>query len=78
MKSCQVTDSDKSNSLTKVEFLLKSGFQVIAFFIPLEVGYLVIIVVKFVYKLDTTIIFGTSQNNAWLVYIFEIHFGLDV
>ena len=41
---------DKSNFLRKDDFLLKSGFQVIAFFIPLEVGYLVIIVVNFVYK----------------------------
>ena len=42
--------SDKSNSLRKVHFLLKSDFQVIAFFINLAVGHLVIIVVNFVYK----------------------------
>ena len=36
--------------MRKVEFLLKSDFQVIAFFIPLEVGYPIIIVVNFVYK----------------------------
>ena len=29
---CQLIDSDKSNLLRKVDFLLKSGFQVIAFF----------------------------------------------
>ena len=49
-KSCQVIASDKSNLLRKVDFLLKSCFQVIAFLIPLEIGYLVIIVVNFVYK----------------------------
>ena len=42
--------SDKSNLLRKVDFLLTSVFQVLAFFIPLEVGYLVLIVVDFVYK----------------------------
>ena len=50
LESCQVIASDKSNLLRKVEFLLKSGFQTIVFFIPLEVGFLVIIVVNFVYK----------------------------
>ena len=49
LKSCQLTASDKSNLLRKVQFLLKSGFQVIAFFILLEVGYLVAIIVNFVY-----------------------------
>ena len=65
LKSRQVIAPDKSNLLRKVAFLLKSGFQVIAFFIPLEVpclehgtimvpclevGYLLIIVENFVYK----------------------------
>ena len=50
MKSCQVIASDKSNLLRKVDFLLKIGFQVIAFFLSLEVKYLAIIVVNFVYK----------------------------
>ena len=50
LKSCQVVASDKSNLLRKVDFLLKSGFQVIEFFILLGVGYLVIIDVNFVYK----------------------------
>ena len=50
MKSCQVIASDKSNLLRKVDFLLKIGFQVIAFFLSLEVQYLAIIVVNFVYK----------------------------
>ena len=49
-KSCQVMVSDKANLLLKVDFPPKSDFQVIAFFILLEVGYLVIIVVDFVYK----------------------------
>ena len=47
---CQVIASNKSNLLRKIDFPLKSGFQVLAFFIPLEIGYLVIIVVNFVYK----------------------------
>ena len=49
-ESCQVIASDKSNLLRKVDFPLKSGFLVIAFFILLKVGYLVIIVLNFVYK----------------------------
>ena len=49
-ESCQVITSHKFNLLRKVDFLLESGFQVIAFFILLEVGYLVTIVVNFVYK----------------------------
>ena len=50
LKICQVIDSDKCNLLTKVDFVLKSGFQVTAFFISLEVGCLIIIVVNIVYK----------------------------
>ena len=50
LKSCQVIASDKSNLLEKIDFLLKSGFQVIAFFILLEVGCLAIIVINFTYK----------------------------
>ena len=50
LKICQVLASDKSNLVRKVDFFLKNGFQVIAFSILLEVGYLVIIVVNFVYK----------------------------
>ena len=50
LKISQVIAHDKSNVLRKVDFLLKCGFQVIAFFILLEVGYLVIIVVNFVSK----------------------------
>ena len=42
--------SDKSNLLRKADFLQKSSFQVTAFSIPLEVGYLVIIPLNFVYK----------------------------
>ena len=49
-ESCQVITSHIFNLLRKVDFLLESGFQVIAFFILLEVGYLVTIVVNFVYK----------------------------
>ena len=50
LKSCQLITFDNSHLLTKVHFLLKSGFQVIIFFILLEVGYFVTIVVSFVYK----------------------------
>ena len=50
LKICQVIASDKSNLLRTADFLLKCGFQVKAFFILSEVGYLVIIVVNFVYK----------------------------
>ena len=42
--------SDKSKLLRKVDFFLKSGFQIIAFFILLEIRYLVIIAINFVYK----------------------------
>ena len=41
LKSYQVIASGKSKLLRKVDFLLKIGFHVIEFFIPLEVGYLV-------------------------------------
>ena len=50
LKVCQVIASDKSNLLRQVYLFLKSDFQVTAFFIPLKVGYSVIIVVNFVYK----------------------------
>ena len=53
-----------SNLLKKVHILLVSDFQVIAFFIPLEVGYLFIIVVNFELRKSTTITLGTSQNNV--------------
>ena len=56
--------SDMSNLLRKVHILLVSDFQVIAFFIPLEVGYLFIIVVNFELRKSTTITLGTSQNNV--------------
>ena len=37
LKSYQVIASDRPNLLRKVDFLLKSGSQVIKLFIPLEV-----------------------------------------
>ena len=46
LKSCQVIATDKSNLLRKVDFLLKSGFEVVACFILLKVGSLVTIVVN--------------------------------
>ena len=42
--------SRRGRDLKSCHFLLKSDFQVITFFIILEVGYLVIIVLNFVYK----------------------------
>ena len=42
LKSCQVIASDKSNLLRKDDFLPKTGFQVIAFFILLDVVYTLI------------------------------------
>ena len=50
LKSCQVIASEKSKLLRKVDFLRKSGFQVIAFFVPVDIKYLVMFVVNFVYK----------------------------
>ena len=41
---------DNSNSLRNAHFLLKSGFQVVAFFIFLDVAYLVTVVVNLGYK----------------------------
>ena len=42
--------SRRGRDLKSCHFLLKSDFQVITFFIILEVRYLVIIVLNFVYK----------------------------
>ena len=39
LKSCQFIASDKYNLLQKVQYLLKHGFQVIAFLTLLEVGH---------------------------------------
>ena len=55
LKSCQVIVSDKSNLQRKVDFLLKSEK---GFFILLEGGYLVIIVVNIVYKWARQIFLG--------------------
>lgn len=65
LESCRLKASDKSDLIRKVYFLLKSGLHVTAFFILLEAGYLATtIVVNFIYKLSTTIIFGTLKNNV--------------
>ena len=50
LESCQLIASNKSNSSRKADLILKRDFQVITFFIPLEVGYLVIIAASFFYK----------------------------
>ena len=57
----------KSNLLRKVDFLLKS-FQVIAFFIPLEAGYLVITIVNFVYKWARQLFFGCHKMSDWFLF----------
>ena len=56
--------SDKCNLLRKVHFVLKSGFQVIAFLILLEVGYLVIKCRKLCLQTRTRITLETLQNNV--------------
>ena len=50
LKSCQLIAFDKSNVQRIAHFLPKSDFHVVAIFILLEVGYLVTIVMYFVYK----------------------------
>ena len=50
LKSCQLIAFDKSNVQRIAHFLPKSDFHVVAIFILLEVGYLVTIVMNFVYK----------------------------
>ena len=69
LKSCQVIASDKSNLLRKVDFLLKSGFQVIEFFTPLEVGSLLFIVVNSVYKWAQQLFLGHHKIiSEWLYF----------
>ena len=66
--------SDKSNLLRKAYFLLKNGFQVIAFFILLELGYLVTTNVKFVYKWARQLFSGHYKMiSDW--FIFSKHFS---
>ena len=68
MKSCQVIASNKSNLLRKVDFFPKSGFQVIGFFIPLEVGYLAILDVNFIYKWERQLFSGHHKiKSDWLI-----------
>ena len=50
LKSCQLIAFDKSNLQRIAHFLPKSDFHIVAIFILLEVGYLVTIVMNFVYK----------------------------
>ena len=70
LKSCQVIAYDDSNLLIKVDFLLKIGFQVIVFFIPLGVGYLVIIVVNFVYKWAWQLFLGHHKiMSDWFIFL---------
>ena len=50
LKSWHLITSDRYNLPTKVQFLLKSGSQLKAFFVLLKVGHLIAIVINFVYK----------------------------
>ena len=69
LKSCQLITFDNSHLLTKVHFLLKSGFQVIIFFILLEVGYFVTIVVSFVYKWARQLFLGHYKLiSDWFIF----------
>ena len=68
---------DTYNLLRKADFLLKSGFQDIAIFIPLEEGYLVIIVINVVYKWVREL-FSGYQKIMSEIYIFWIFFWLVV
>ena len=61
--SCTLIASDKSNLLKKVHFFLKSGFQVIVFYILLEIGYLCYNCRKLSLQMITTFIFGKLLNN---------------
>ena len=70
LKSCQLIAAGKFNLLRKIHFLLKSSFQVIAFFIFLEI-FLEIFFRIFCYncrklclQMNATIIFGTLQINV--------------
>ena len=59
----------KSNLLTKVDFLLEIVFQVTLIFIPLEVGYVVIIVGNFVYKGARQLISGHHKIMCdWFIF----------
>ena len=71
LKNCQVIQSDKSNLLRKVDFLLKRCFQDVGLFI-FSGGRIPCYNFRKLYlQMDWTIIFGTSQNNVWLVYFSE-------
>ena len=61
-KSCQVIASYKSNFLRKADFVLKSGYQVTAFFMPFELDTL--FCHKFCLQMNTTIISGASENDV--------------
>ena len=61
LKSCQLIAFVKFVLLRNIHFSLKSGLQVIAFVILLEVGYLVS---KLCFQMSRRIIFGILQNNV--------------
>ena len=68
MKCCWLMDSDKSNLLWKDHLLLKSGFQVITFFILLEVEYLVTNAVYIVYKWTRQLVLWKYKVISDLLY----------
>ena len=58
-KQTKTITPEKFNWMKKVYLNLKIGFQIIALFILLEVGYLVAIAVNFVYK-------WARQKKKWM------------
>ena len=59
---------DNSNSLRNAHFLLKSGFQVVAFFIFLAVAYLVTVVVNLGYKWAWQLFPGHYYGHVALIF----------
>ena len=71
MKSCKLVALINLNLLIEVYLVLKSGFQVIAFFILLKVGYLVTIVVRQLFSghykiMSDWFIFSEYFSDSWL------------
>ena len=60
---------DKSSLLRKVDFLLKSDFQVIAFFYSFGDRIPCYNCFKLCLQMSTTILLGILQNNFWNVLV---------
>ena len=70
MKSYTVLASDKTNLIRIVHFLLRIGFQVIAFFIFFKVRYLVAIIVNFNYKWARQLFSGHYKViSDWFIFL---------